>query len=195
MEEIILKKSILRKMTLQALNKIELLEHQQKSQKIQKRLIKEEDIKNAQIIGITLSSFPEVDTWNFIEELWSQGKQVAVPKCNPVTREMKFYVIDSYNQLEVVYMKLKEPIPNITKSVNENQIDVLIVPGVVFDRRGYRIGFGGGYYDRFLSGYVGPTLALAFNSQIIEEVPVERFDLPISIIVTETGSIQCSKTE
>ncbi len=195
MEGIILEKSILRKMTLQVLNEMELLEHQQKSQKIQKRLIKEDDIKNAQIIGITLSSLPEVDTWNLIEELWNQGKQVAVPKCNPISREMNFYVIDSYNQLEVVYMKLKEPIPNMTKSVNENQIDVLIVPGVVFDRRGYRIGFGGGYYDRFLSGYGGPTVALAFNSQMIEKVPVERFDLPVNIILTESERIQCSNTE
>ncbi|WP_019414929.1 5-formyltetrahydrofolate cyclo-ligase [Paenisporosarcina sp. TG20] len=190
-----MEKSILRKMTLQVLNEMELLEHQQKSQKIQKRLIKEDDIKNAQIIGITLSSLPEVDTWNLIEELWNQGKQVAVPKCNPISREMNFYVIDSYNQLEVVYMKLKEPIPNMTKSVNENQIDVLIVPGVVFDRRGYRIGFGGGYYDRFLSGYGGPTVALAFNSQMIEKVPVERFDLPVNIILTESERIQCSNTE
>ena len=159
------------------------------------KVLAEEKVKRAQVIGITLSSFPEVETWNLIQELWKLGKQVAVPKCEPTSRRMTFYIIDSFDQLEVVYMKLKEPIPAITTKVERTQIDVLIVPGVVFTKQGYRIGFGGGYYDRFLSDYNGTTFALAFDCQLVENVPIERFDIPVQYIITETQRIQCSKVE
>lgn len=188
-----MEKSTLRKITLQVLNNLDLLEHQQKSDKIHKKLLVEESIKKAQVIGITLSSFPEVDTWGLIEELWKRGKRVVVPKCEPLTRGMTFYEIESFGQLEVVYMKLNEPIPNVTKKIEALLIGVLIVPGIVFNKKGYRIGFGGGYYDRFLSGYDGITIALAFNNQIVEEVPVERYDLPVDYILTEVTRIECSK--
>jgi len=187
-----LEKSILRKITLQVLNNLDLLVYKQKSNKIHKKILLEKNIKKAQVIGITLSSFPEVDTWELIKELWAQGKRVAVPKCEPSTRGMTFYEISSFDQLEVVYMKLNEPIPSVTQKVEATQIDALIVPGVVFDKNGYRIGFGGGYYDRFLSGYDGNTIAVAFDSQIVGTVPVDRFDLPVECILTETIRINCS---
>lgn len=155
----------------------------------------EENIKKAQVIGITLSSFPEVDTWELIEELWARGKQVVVPKCNPSTRSMTFYQIDSFDQLEVVYMNLQEPIPALTQKVIPSNIDMLIVPGVVFISTGYRIGFGGGYYDRFLSDYNNTTLSMAFDCQVVETIPVEEYDLPVKWILTETRIIECSKAK
>jgi 5-formyltetrahydrofolate cyclo-ligase len=188
-------KSTLRKSILHKLNNLDVNVHNEHSNHIHKKVLVEEKIQNAQVIGITLSSFPEVDTWNLIQILWGMGKQIAVPKCDPVTRGMTFYEIDSFDQLEVVYMKLKEPIPSITQRIEAPQIDVLIVPGVVFNKQGYRIGFGGGYYDRFLSGYDGFTFALAFDCQIVVEVPIERFDLPVQCILTKTQRIQCSKVE
>ena len=190
-----MEKSTLRKNILHKLNNIESRVHIEQSYHIHKKVLAEEKVKKAQVIGITLSSFPEVDTWNLIQELWKLGKEVVVPKCEPALRGMTFYQIDSFDQLEVVYMKLKEPIPTITKKIEASQIDLLIVPGVVFNKQGYRIGFGGGYYDRFLSGYNGATFALAFNCQIVDELPIERFDIPVQYIITETQQIQCSKVE
>jgi 5-formyltetrahydrofolate cyclo-ligase len=190
-----MEKSTLRKNILHKLNNFESTVHIEQSNHIHKKVLAEEKVKKAQVIGITLSSFPEVDTWNLIQELWKLGKQVVVPKCEPASRGMTFYRIDSFDQLEVVYMKLKEPIPSVTKKIEGTQIDVLIVPGVVFNKQGYRIGFGGGYYDRFLSGYNGATFALAFNCQIVDELPIERFDIPVQYIITETQQIQCSKVE
>jgi 5-formyltetrahydrofolate cyclo-ligase len=190
-----MEKSTLRKSILHKLNNLDVNVHNEHSNHIHKKVLVEEKIQNAQVIGITLSSFPEVDTWQLIKKLWSMGKQVAVPKCEPATRGMTFYEINSFDQLEVVYMKLKEPIPSLTKRLESTQIDVLIVPGVVFNKQGYRIGFGGGYYDRFLSSYNGATFALAFDSQIVNEIPIERFDLPVQCIITETKRIKSSKVE
>jgi 5-formyltetrahydrofolate cyclo-ligase len=188
-------KKHLRKETIHKLNEMNPEDHLLKSQRIQKKVLMEETLNNGEMIGITLSAFPEVETWSLVEKLWAQGKQVAVPKCDPLKRTMQFYKIDSFDQLEVVYMKLKEPVPDLTTIVEPSNIDVLIVPGVVFDRNGYRIGFGGGYYDRFLSGYGGDTISLAFDCQIVDSVPAERYDLPVKCILTETKRIQCSVME
>lgn len=190
-----MEKTTIRKNILNELNKLDNKVHNNLSHHIHRKVIDDEKVMNAQVIGITVSSFPEVDTWNLIQELWRLGKRVAVPKCEPKTRGMTFYEINSFDQLEVVYMKLKEPIPSMTRGIERALIDVLIVPGVVFTKQGYRIGFGGGYYDRFLSEYNGVTISLAFDSQIVNEIPVERFDLPVQYILTETQRIQCLKAE
>lgn len=191
MEEIQLEKSTIRKAILSDLYNLSPEWHEKQSNVIHKKVLMEEKIKSAQIIGITLSAFPEVDTWKLIEDLWDQGKRIAVPKCAPKTRGMTFYEITSFDQLEVVYMKLKEPVPARTTKIEASQMHVLIVPGVVFDPNGFRLGFGGGYYDRYLSNYSGTTIAMAFDRQIIEQVPFEQFDLPVQLILTETKRIEC----
>ncbi|WP_075618085.1 5-formyltetrahydrofolate cyclo-ligase [Paenisporosarcina indica] len=190
-----MEKSTLRKKMIHTLNNMDPQKHQLKSNQIKSNLLIEENVKKSEVIGITLSSFPEVETWGIVESLWVQGKSVVVPKCNPTTREMIFYKITSFDQLEVVYMKLKEPIPAVTSKVDPSEIDLLIVPGVVFDRSGYRIGFGGGYYDRYLSRYHGLTISLAFDCQVVECVPVQQFDLPVKYIMTESKRIQCAMME
>ena len=76
-----------------------------------------------------------------------------------------FDLLLSYDNLETVYMDLLEPIIEETVSVAKNEIDLQIVPGVVFSDEGYRIGFGGGYYDRYIMDYKGATLSLAFECQ------------------------------
>lgn len=161
------------------------------SLQIHEQLLKESSIKHANIIGLTISAFPEVNTVPLIEKLWSQGKRVAVPKCEPKTRAMIFYEITSFDQLETVYMQLKEPITSLTKEVSKEAIDCLIVPGVVFDPFGYRVGFGGGYYDRYLTDYNGERITLAFALQLIHKVPTDQFDLPVHKIITETSIINC----
>jgi 5-formyltetrahydrofolate cyclo-ligase len=79
-----MEKSTLRKNILHKLNNVESTVHIEQSHHIHKKVLAEEKVKNAQVIGITLSSFPEVDTWNLIQELWKLGKQVVVPKSIPI---------------------------------------------------------------------------------------------------------------
>lgn len=163
------------------------------SEQIKTNFLKEIATLHFQTIGLTISSFPEVDTEEIIRALWEMGKTVVVPKCTSKDRTMTFYHIDSYEQLETVYMNLKEPNPKVTTAISSDAIELLIVPGIVYNRSGYRIGYGGGYYDRFLSTYHGLTMSLAFNMQVIDEVVREPYDLPVDCLITESATIRCEE--
>lgn len=167
--------------------------HKIKSDMIHNKLINMEEIKNATIIGITIANFPEVGTERLIATLRKQGKKIAIPRCNPKTKEMSFYIYESDEQLETVYMDLKEPIPSVTTIVQSSEIDVMITPGIVFDPTGFRIGYGGGYYDRYLTNFEKPTISMAFEVQIVEKVPADAYDLPICKLITEERIINCKK--
>lgn len=165
--------------------------YQQSSLTIKDKLLKEPSIIEGDTIAITISNNREVDTTGIIESLWKQGKRVVVPKCNSINRTMQFYKIENFNQLEIVYMDLREPIPQITELVSAEQIDCMIVPGIVFDKSGYRIGYGGGYYDRYLEKFKGNVISLAFHNQLVDMVPRDPHDLPVNLIVTEQNRIDC----
>lgn len=176
-----------RKKMIEMLKAMQPDEHQMKSDRIVEFLKADEVFQKAETVGVTISAFPEVDTHRLIEYCWKAGKKTVVPKCDPVTRAMTFRIIEDFSQLETVYMRLLEPIEQKTESVEPGEIDLLLVPGVVFSPDGYRIGFGGGYYDRYLTRYTGPTRSLAFAMQLVDAVPVEPHDVPVDIIFTELG--------
>ncbi|WP_391201860.1 5-formyltetrahydrofolate cyclo-ligase [Psychrobacillus sp. L4] len=161
------------------------------SKQIENRFLIEEDVDQASTIGLTISAFPEVDTEGIIKKLWEMGKTVVVPKCKPKERTMTFYKLENFNQLETVYMQLLEPNPLISTAVSSKDIDLLVVPGIVYDPTGYRIGYGGGYYDRFLSEYNGQTISLAFDFQVCEVMERDNFDLPVNKIITNSQIIPC----
>ena len=144
-------------------------------------------------LGITISTSKEIDTTPIIEKAWELGKKVAVPKCLPETKQLDFREIYTFTQLESVYYGLQEPIVAKTAPVHPVHIDLLLVPGLCFDSRGYRIGFGGGYYDRFLAEFKGVKVALAYDEQLIDKVPEEEHDIPVDFIVTPRGVLTCSR--
>ncbi len=139
--------------------------------------------KQAKVIGITIAIPPEIPTVHMIEQAWREGKEVVIPKCNPENKTMQFKKITTFEQLESVYSGLLEPVES-TLEINADEIDLLIVPGLAFTKEGYRLGFGGGYYDRFMSKYNGSTIALAYECQLIDELPIELHDLPVQLVVT-----------
>lgn len=161
------------------------------SYRIAGQLFKDEDWLEAKSIGITISRSPEVDTLQIIRKAWDLGKQVAIPKCNPQTRELVFRTFTRFSELEMVYSGLYEPIVSMTKEVPSDDLDLLIVPGLAFTRKGFRLGFGGGYYDRYLGENKAQTISLAFSQQLVAELPVEPHDLPVSKIITEEEVIVC----
>lgn len=176
------------------LNKLKCMEENKywdASKNIHSNLLTEADFSPSDLIGITISRFPEVDTTELIGHLWEKGIGVAAPKCDPISRSMQFYRITSFNELNTVYMDLREPDPTRSIKVDVTELSFLIVPGVVFSPNGYRIGFGGGYYDRFLTKYTGPTASLAFDIQLVDTVPFEEHDLPVDRLFTEKRIIDC----
>ncbi|WP_026692894.1 5-formyltetrahydrofolate cyclo-ligase [Peribacillus kribbensis] len=167
--------------------------HKTLSKEIAGRLYEEEDWQKAECIGITLSNYPEADTYQIIEKAWECGKKVAVPKCLPVQRGMDFRMITDFDHLETVYYGLKEPIVSKTDGVLPGEMDLLFVPGLAFTKAGFRLGYGGGYYDRFLKNYTGTTAVLAFDEQILDELPVESHDQPVSLIITPSQVMDCGR--
>ncbi|GEN84384.1 hypothetical protein SLU01_26960 [Sporosarcina luteola] len=183
----------LRNETLTMMKSMKRADHANQSAAIMEQLIASKEYTTARTIGITISRFPEVDTRMLIETAWKSGKQIAVPKCIPSTREMDFRIITSFEDLETVYMDLLEPAIERTETIEKKQIDLQVVPGVVFSKEGYRIGFGGGYYDRYLTDFPGTCISLAFDIQTGKTVPIEEHDIPVDMIITENEVIQCRK--
>ncbi|MFD2446060.1 5-formyltetrahydrofolate cyclo-ligase [Bacillus sp. CGMCC 1.16607] len=166
------------------LKKLSKPEHEQYSYEIACRLFEEPLWKEARMIGVTISNHPEVDTYQIIRKAWELNKIVVVPKCHPKEKQMSFHKISQFTQLETVYYGLFEPIINKTEKVEADQIDLLIVPGLAYNLQGYRLGFGGGYYDRFLTKYKGNTISIAFSIQLKDDLPIEEHDIPVSKIIT-----------
>lgn len=188
-------KTIIRKNCLLKLKNMSADEYIRKSECIRLRLLKTAEFIKAETIAITISRQTEVQTRTIIETCWTLGKNVVVPKCNPEQKTMDFRGITSFDQLETVYLDLQEPNLLTTDSLNKIEIDLLIVPGVVFTKEGYRIGYGGGYYDRYLEAYTGKTISIAFELQLVDQVPIENHDVPVGKIITEEREIQCNKQE
>ncbi|WHX99319.1 5-formyltetrahydrofolate cyclo-ligase [Neobacillus sp. DY30] len=160
------------------------------SYKIASTLYKDEDWLLANIIGITISKEPEVDTFQIIRKAWEAGKVVVVPKCDPKVKTLSFWRITEFSQLESVFYGLLEPKIEETTEVKPEDIDLLFVPGLAYTREGFRLGFGGGYYDRYLENYPGKTISLAFHIQVIPQFPVEKHDIPVSKIITNDEVIK-----
>ena len=179
----------LRKKIVGEMNSLSKEQHKTLSEQIVFSLYEQKEWRDAQTIGITLSMEHEVNTYVIIEQAWREGKKVVVPKCNRETRTMTFRQITNFDQLETVYMSLREPIPALTVEVEANEIELLFVPGVAYTRRGERIGYGGGYYDRYLAEYEGKALSLAFDFQIVSYIPTEPFDQNVQKIITEKETI------
>lgn len=125
----------------------------------------------------------EVITRFIIEEAWKSGREVAVPKV--VGKDMVFYRLTDFSQLAPGYFGIPEP----TEGETVDWTDALmIMPGVAFDRENHRVGYGGGFYDRFLEKHPDiQRVAVAFDFQILDQVPTEPTDICPQIIVTQSN--------
>lgn len=152
-----------------------------KSRKITEMVKELPQFKNADRILAYADYNHEVCTCYLIEEAWKAGKTVAVPKV--VGKDMEFHILTDFNQLEPGYFKIPEP---VSGEIVDWEDALMIMPGVAFDRSCNRVGYGGGFYDRFLEKHPGIfRLAVAFDFQVLEEVPTEETDIVPQIVATE----------
>lgn len=122
----------------------------------------------------------EVRTIPMLEQALAEGKRVAVPKV--YGDEMRFLYIDDLSRVEKGYAGIPEPIDD--EPVAEDPTALVLMPGLAFDRMGRRIGYGGGFYDKFLSAEPDhPTLALCYGFQMLDELPTEEFDIPVDCVL------------
>lgn len=163
---------------------------QELDKKIINNFFNSEYIKKSNVIFIYVGMDTEINTTNIINKLLDMGKRVAVPKVLPENKEMVALEIKSLLDLnESGAFGILEP--DITKKNIGDEIDLIVLPGLAFDKRGYRIGYGGGFYDRFLDIHNKvKRVSLCYNFQIIENVPEEDFDERVDTIITEDKVIE-----
>lgn len=137
--------------------------------------------KNARTIYGYLPYNQEVRTVPMLEQAIRDGKRVAVPKC--YGEEMRFiYIRDFENEVAPGYANIPEPIAD--GPVADDTTALVLMPGLAFDPQGHRIGYGGGFYDRFLSSEPNhPTLALCYGFQMVDHLETEEFDIPVDMVL------------
>ncbi len=156
-----------------------------KDEMIFQRLIALPEVKKASLILTYVSTPIEVSTFRLIEAMLRAGKTVAAPRCADGIVAMDFYQIRSLKDLEAATFSVLEPKLDICKKVTDFSNSICIIPGLSFDLTGYRLGYGKGYYDRFLNHYHGTNIGICYNCCIRNELPHGRFDVAASILVTE----------
>lgn len=158
----------------------------EKDRLILERILSSDAYKNASVILTYVSTAIEVDTLALIEQAMKDKKRVAVPRCIDGTRNMDFYFISSLSDLEKGTFGVMEPVPAKCVKAYAFETALCIVPGLSFDMKGYRLGYGKGYYDRFLSAH--PRLVkmgVCYCSCTCNELVHGRFDICSDILVTE----------
>jgi len=134
----------------------------------------------------------EVDTHELIRLLFKQKKRVVVPIADKATRQMRHSEIFSLDEFIVSSFGIFEP--KMYRPVKVEDLQVIVVPALAVDRDGNRLGFGAGFYDRFLHDVQLPTIVPAYDFQVVKEVPSETTDVKVSFIVTENEIIRCFKS-
>ena len=178
-------KSELRKQVLQEMKALPLEQKQFIDQALTERLLQHPFYQEAKVIATYLSFPHEFQTQELIEQALRDGKKVLIPKTYPKGR-MDFVVYNP-QQLVKTSFGLLEPQGDL-EVVDASQIDLIHVPGLVFTTEGYRIGYGGGYYDRYLEYFSGHTLSTVYHYQVQDFIP-EKHDIPVQEVLIDEGNL------
>ena len=168
----------------------------EKSSLVKKHLYALPEFQKAKNILFYASFNNEVDTGSMIKEsLMQQGKKIIMPfvaKNNPI---LQLSELKDFNELEPKTFGILEPKELYIREFSHEKLDVAIIPGMVFDHFGHRIGYGYGYYDRFLKQLkkTATKIGLAYDFQVVDKIQEEQHDIPVDFIVTESKIIKCRK--
>lgn len=155
-----------------------------------------ETYQTAELLLFYVSYRSEADTRQLMKEALEAGRDVAVPKV--VGSDMVFYRITEFTQLVEGYKGILEPDTEKCEAVTGDlqKRTILFVPGCAFDKSGGRMGYGGGFYDRFMEQYPDMLkVALAYEEQLVEDVPREAHDKPVDVIVTGRRMLHVPKAD
>lgn len=168
-----------------ALNKRKnILEKQEKDEIIKNKLSNTTYIKNSQDILIYVSKEFEVDTLEIIEDLLKLGKNIYVPRID--NKIMIFYKLNSLKELKFGYFNILEPTSNIKYLEKVGINRCIIVPGLMFDKFNNRLGYGGGYYDKFLSNNNIFKIGICYSDFYVEKINVLSHDIKMNLVITDT---------
>lgn len=149
-----------------------------------KKFLNSSMYKTANSIFCYIGNYPEINTSKLIEYALKDGKKVSVPYCEDESN-MNAYAIDNFDELTPGVFGILQPNPEIHKVVDKKDIDLIVVPCCTVDKNGNRLGFGRGYYDRYMKDFSGEKVLLIREKQMSEKVPVGKNDIKIENIITE----------
>jgi 5-formyltetrahydrofolate cyclo-ligase len=187
-------KDAIRKQVLEVRNKLSDDEVYRLSENIFLNLRENSFFNNSTHVMIYLDFKHEVKTDLIINYCLEHGKKVYVPICIPETHELRISRITSLKELQSGHFEIREPVTEYLRLSDSSRIDLVLVPGVAFDSSGNRIGFGAGYYDRFMKRLQSGAakVAIAYSFQVVDFVPSDEYDIPVDYIVTEKSTISCT---
>ena len=154
-----------------------------------------EEWRKAELIYAYLSFGAEIDTHALVREAWASNKQVAIPYCIPGTRRMRWFLIDSFEGLVRSDLGVEEPVPDVRREVSGagTRTSLSLVPALCYDRHGYRLGYGKGFYDVFLAGFEGVSVGLCREGSLYADLHEmglrESHDRPVSIVVSNVRAM------
>ena len=193
MDAITLEKQRLREEHLAAREALSEQERSVLDNRITQKLLATSEYAEATTVLTYVSVSSEVSTRMFIECALRDGKTVAVPRCLP-GHCLEFVAIASLEQLVAAPFNLLEPakeLPAVTEDQKNNSI--CIVPALLVDTKGYRLGYGAGFYDRFLSTYPGKKICLAYQQSLSRTtLPHTAFDVAVDVVITESEVLTCA---
>ena len=178
-------KSELRKQVLKEMKALPREQKQFIDQALTERLLHHPFYQEAKVIASYLSFPHEFQTQELIEQALKDGKKVLIPKTYP--KGCMDFVVYEPQQLVKTSFGLLEPQGDL-EVVDASQIDLIHVPGLAFTTEGYRIGYGGGYYDRYLKHFSGHTLSTVYHYQVQEFIP-ENHDIPVEEVLIDEGNL------
>ena len=181
-------KQTLKQQILQQRDSLSKKEIMERSYAIKNSLYSLREFIEAKSIMLYVSFNNEVDTQGIVKELLGKnGKTIVVPYVLKYNLMLQASELRDFNELEQRTFGILEPKDLYKREYNIDRLDLVIIPGVVFDRTGHRIGYGYGYYDRFLKTLRKETLkiGLAYDFQIVGKIPEEKHDVPMDIIITD----------
>ena len=155
-------------------------EIREKSEALAASFLRTEEYRAAKSIYGYISYNQEVRTLPILEQALRDGKRVAVPKCYGA--EMRFIWMDDLSKVEKGYAGIPEPIAD--GPIGDDETALVLMPGLAFDPQGHRMGYGGGFYDKFLAAQPGhPTVALCYEFQMLPQLPCESHDIPVDLVL------------
>ena len=152
------------------------------SRKIAEILFETDFYKQAKAVFAYVSFGSEVETQEILKKIKTDGKRLFVPLCDTENRVMSAVEIDDVSQLIRGAYGIMEP-ENKQRVAEKGEIDLIIAPALSFDKSGARLGYGGGYYDKFMEGFEGMTVGLCFDECLAEELPREEFDCKVDRVI------------
>jgi 5-formyltetrahydrofolate cyclo-ligase len=180
-------KTSLRKQVTAARESLSLEARRSKSGEIENRLFHLPEFHAAGVIMFFASFRSEVDTLPMIRHALAMGKRIILPKVKG--RDLELFEIRDFDK-DAAPGAWEIPEPGESMPATLQEVDLMIIPGLAFDVNGNRLGYGAGFYDRILPRYKKEAVALAFEIQIVPDVPVSALDIPVKKIVTEKRIIE-----